>query len=602
MIVESRCELAWTSAEELFPFTIPRIGKMQGMSSTERVNFNGKDKSSLPSTLKRPLSASDFLSRKRLASETVLKIVSASYGPSEGHRLSTGELSSDEVNSIPFTRDVAPFLKALLVLRKSHDERDYVDVGQNGVDSGDESSDLVRITGRKRNVIPLMGGRRMNTIFGDPCPGTSKRLRIHYVSYESIDDGTSRASSASEVHRVTFAEHDHVVLRPRLTYYQDDITLRRAVAAAISDTMNEPSKVSGERQGECTLMNAKTLGRAQSIAEFTESFRGIDLGLRSQAVHGHQDNSPQPARTWRLRSATSEIALPIVLPFLTVREKVQCKLVCKVWRNLIQYLGVARTIDINDDTTFPNFTLPIFRGLLAHSHHSLQSLFLNGFGELTKDDLHPSIPHLRKLECLDISRCNDLDDSTLVLLSIHVALTLEVFYLKGLRNVTDRGMMAIAQSCVKLQVLEISNLPITDESGVGIGQNLHNLRALYMRDNYLLTNKSVDLITEKCTLLSQLTLWGCTRLRHLSFHTSSGLTIGCGKLVILNLWGCHSLTDESASALQTMKYLRSLIVSECQKLTNTFLVSVCLPLMTCANSFELTYQVFSSDWLNVHPS
>ena len=199
---------------------------MQGISSTERPNFDDKDKSSLPSTLKRSYNASDFSSRKRLPSETVLKIVSATYGPSEGHRLSTGELSSDEATRIPFTRDVAPFLKALLVLRKSYDERDYVDVGHNGSDSGDENSDLVRITGRKRNVIPLIGGRKMNTIFGDPCPGTSKRLRIHYVAYESIDDGTTCASSASEVHRVAFAEHDHVVLRPRLTYYQDEITLR----------------------------------------------------------------------------------------------------------------------------------------------------------------------------------------------------------------------------------------------------------------------------------------------------------------------------------------------------------------------------------------
>ncbi len=156
---------------------------MQGICSTAIANVDDKNKSSLPSTLKRPHKDSDFSSRKRLAAETVLKIVSATYGPSEGHRLLTGELTSDEANSIPFTRDVAPFLKALLVLRKSHDKREYVNVGHNGVDSGDENSDLVRITGRKRNVIPLMGGRRMNTIFGDPCPGTSKRLRIHYVAY-----------------------------------------------------------------------------------------------------------------------------------------------------------------------------------------------------------------------------------------------------------------------------------------------------------------------------------------------------------------------------------------------------------------------------------
>lgn len=543
---------------------------MKGMRSATNVAFNDHNKSSTHPTLKRPNIASDCSSRKRLmASETVLKIVSATYGPSEGHRLLTGELSIDEANSIPFTRDVAHFLKALLVLRRSQDERDCTDVGYNGVEGGDEDSDLVRITGRKRNIIPLMGGRKMNTIFGDPCPGTSKRLRIHYVAYESVDDGTSQASSASEVHRVTFAEHDRVVLRPRLTYYQDDSSLRSAVAAAASEMTDLPSKAANDSQEESTLSNAITLGRTQSIAEFAETLSGIKLDLPCHL--------PQLSWAWRLRSATSEIALPIVLPFLSVRERVQCKLVCRVWRNVIQYLGVATTIDVNDATNFPNFTLPILRGLLAHSHHSLQSLFLNGFGEITKDDLHPSIPHLRKLECLDISRCNNLDDSTLLLLSEHVASTLEVFYLKGLRNVTDQGMMAIAQSCVKLQVLEISNVPISDESGVEIGENLHNLRALFMRDNYLVTDKSVDLIAEKCTLLSQLTLWGCTRLRHLSFHASPGL--GCGKLVILNLWGCHSLTDESASVFRALKYLRSLIVSECHKLSNKFLVSLCLSLM-----------------------
>jgi hypothetical protein len=140
-------------------------------------------------------------------------------------------------------------------------------------------------------------------------------------------------------------------------------------------------------------------------------------------------------------------------------------------------------------------------------------------------------------------------------------------------KVTDQGMTAIARSCVKLQVLEISNVPLTDEAGIEIGTNLTKLRALYMRDNYLLTNRSIDLITETCTQLSQLTLWGCARLRHLSFHSSVDLNIGCGKLVILNLWGCHSLTDDAARALEAMKYLRSLIVSECHKLTNTFLVS-----------------------------
>jgi hypothetical protein len=124
---------------------------------------------------------------------------------------------------------------------------------------------------------------------------------------------------------------------------------------------------------------------------------------------------------------------------------------------------------------------------------------------------------------------------------------------------------------LKLQVLEISNVKITDESGIAIGENLTQLRALYMRDNFLLTNKSIDIITEKCSRLAQLTLWGCIRLKSLSFERLNQVA-DCGNLVLLNLWGCHSLLDDAADALAPMSNLRSLIVSECHRLTDSFLV------------------------------
>lgn len=519
----------------------------------------------------RPQIASDLHSRKRPPSETVLKIVSATYGPSEGRRLLTGELSNDIAACIPFTRDVAPFLKALLLTRKpQHEQSEDTEIDEENELGGDDMPDLVRISGRKRSAIPLMDGKQMNSIFGDPCPGTSKRLKIHYVTYESYNDATSRASFASEVHRESFAENERIVLRPRVAFYEDDLTLQQAIAATANKfERTRITEESEDNQNIETLKNARKMGRAQSIAEFVESFSTGELAVP------YKTSSPasKPQKKWRLRSATSEVTLPIILPFLTVKERVHCKLVCLVWRHVIRYWGVAKTIDVNDDTTFPNFNAPILRGLLAHSHHSLQSLFLGDFQELTKNDLHPAIPHLRKLNNLDISRCNQLDDSTLLMLSEHVASSLEVLYLKGLRNVTDKGMLSISQSCTNLQVLEISNVPITDDSGISIGENLRKLTALYMRDNYLLTNRSVDVITKKCTQLSQLTLWGCTRLRHLSFDTVDN-NVGCGRLVLLNLWGCHSLLDGVANSLGTMRHLRSLVVSECHKLTNTFLVRI----------------------------
>ena len=137
--------------------------------------------------------------------------------------------------------------------------------------------------------------------------------------------------------------------------------------------------------------------------------------------------------------------------------------------------------------------------------------------------------------------------------------------MKGLRKVTDEGLISICRACKKLRVLEISNVKITDDSGIAIGENLTELQALYMRDNYLLTNRSIDIITEKCTRLNQLTLWGCTRLRHLSFERMNHSSPAGCEIILLNLWGCHSLLDEAADALRPMRSLRSLIVSECHQ-------------------------------------
>jgi hypothetical protein len=523
--------------------------------------------------------------------DTIIKIVSASYGASAGRRLLNGEIISSSTGpaNAPYTRDVAPFIRALLKIHQyeekiKHDQKLTAEesipaIGFNQNDIDDDDDDVIRLESASSMFLPLMDdGKSMNAIFGDPCPGTSKQLRIHYVLQEAADDAISRAA-ASEVHRIEFSEHERVVLRRRVTFYQDESKLKSAVAAAARKSSGTCSGMEivdldiNNHDGEDTLQKARRLGRAQSISDFTEypsvAFKRFKLTVPGMPHVSKETSDTVPVKKWRLRSATSEIVLPIVMPFLEVRERVQCQLVCKSWRFIVRYYGVANTVDIND-ASFPT-SRSFLRGIMAHSYASLQSLFLNDFSELTKDDLHPAIPNLRKLRSLDISRCELLDNSTLKLISQHLSPLLEVLYMKGLKKVTDDGLISICQQCTKLKVLEISKLAITDESGIAIGEHLTRLRALYMRDNYLLTNRSVDTITKKCTKLNQLTLWGSTRLQHLSFE---GLEWGTGNLVLLNIWGCHSLKDEAAQALAPMKSLRSLIASECHRLTDAFVVRI----------------------------
>ena len=142
----------------------------------------------------------------------------------------------------------------------------------------------------------------------------------------------------------------------------------------------------------------------------------------------------------------------------------------------------------------------ILKGLLNHSHSSLESLVLNDFTVLQPAiDLHQSLPNLRKLRRLDISRISSISDDTLNLVSSSIGKRLEVLYMKGLKNVTNTGIVHLFESCTNLRVLDISEVhQLNDEAGVAIGQHLTKLEVLHCKDNYKLTNSSVDIITKNC--------------------------------------------------------------------------------------------------------
>ena len=515
--------------------------------------------------------------------QIIVKILSAEYGPcEEGRRLLTGERTANAQHSnMPYTRDVTPFLRALLSAQQERiieqagdnvprtDADPRAEAGDEPVDNCEEST-VIRVSGvtksgMKRTQIPLMDQMKgMNAWFGDPCPGVSKRLHISYMVTAALEANPQQLGCRAEIHRVSFAEHEKVLLRHRRPPSSDTVDdeeepLVSAAATAVFEANHQPASETNVefRHGQ----SAQTLSPKQSPV----SSKGLE------SVSGR----------WCLPTAVSEVVLPLVMEYLSIPERVHARLVCCGWRRIIRDFGVATVID-NNDPQLRGLTRPFLMGLLKHSYSSLQSLFLSGFVDLEKNDLHPSIPHLRKLRSLDVSRCIQLDDSTLSLLAEHCSETLEVLYIKSLRRVTDQGMLAICNTCAKLRVLEISNVPLTDLSGMAIGQKLTSLNALYMRDNFRLTNQSVTSITSNCRRLEQLTLWGCTRIQGLNF------ALACReKLFLLNLWGCHGLKDEIAVALESMDCLRTLIVTECHLLTDSFFVSASIS--KCQNACSLFF-------------
>jgi hypothetical protein len=529
------------------------------------------DKNKRPTSPSRRRQRNDF--HRRRPTEIIIKIISATYGPCE--ECDYGD--SDDA-TIPLTRDCARFIREMLAVALKREERDLENEHRHFPEQSeqqhqqDKCNHVVRVpptvdgkiqcfiyllplpslSGRKM-ITPTLGRKErefvsMNAVFGDPCPGTSKRLEISYKVTEvftSSDSPTLRTSSSpprTEIHRASFAEHETVKLRRCLT------------------TMNTTTTLTEDED---------------------------DAPENSTSSCSSSDQIP-----WKLQPETSEIILPIVLPLLNLWERMQCRLICRCWKKIVQECGVSQTIDVNDKSMIKiirttntgetnnnnnnnSFTRSILRGLLAYSYSSLRSLFLSGFEELQKEDLHSAIPYLKNLYALDVSRCHHLDDSTLQLLArpgVPASSTLRVLYLKSVRRITDVGLKAICHSNKKLEVLDLSQLTsITDEGGRCI-QQLTRLRALFLRDNWRLTNESLDAITTTCVKLEQLTLWGCVRLRHLKFDSGNDIntTNTSDRLVILNLWGIHDLQDDAAHALSNLPNLNSLIVSECHRLTDCF--------------------------------
>mmetsp|Transcript_11245 Transcript_11245/g.16182 ORF Transcript_11245/g.16182 Transcript_11245/m.16182 type:complete len:482 (-) Transcript_11245:2216-3661(-) len=466
----------------------------------------------------------------------VVKILSATYGPSYGRRLMHGEVVPEDASMrIPYSRDVLPMVVALLDFqqRTKNNGVSWLREENYSTDLGTETENNEMFKRRKVdrwriNEIPIMDGKSMNIIFGDPCPGTTKRLDITYVFQDDLDRGgeVGKVVDPSYICRASFAEHEQVVLKRKTVFFRQQPNNDKMKMNSVDfGSANDECQISSEREGASNIYS--------------------------------------PSLQWRLRNDISEIVLPILLPYLTLPQRVHCQQVCKAWKIVISEQGISEHIDVNEPLSYApkaQYTSRILKGIISNSYSSLRRLFLNNYTALHPQDFHPAIPHLRKLTQLDVSRCIELTDETMLLIARHLKDTLEVLYMKGLRNTTDVGLIAISKACRKLCVLEISNVPITDASGIAIGQHLHQLVALYMRDNYLLTNTTINAIMRGCLKLTQLTLWGCTHITdlqgndrgaktneissnlenhssHFSINPECRDFIGPKNLVVLNLWG-----------------------------------------------------------------
>uniref|UniRef100_A0A1Q3F3J8 F-box domain-containing protein n=1 Tax=Culex tarsalis TaxID=7177 RepID=A0A1Q3F3J8_CULTA len=174
----------------------------------------------------------------------------------------------------------------------------------------------------------------------------------------------------------------------------------------------------------------------------------------------------------------------------------------------LEYLNLQRTFDIDDSffsrTVFDSVNMPFER--------------IRFF----------PVTNLTRLSYLNLSRCRDLSDETLVAISFP---RLKKIDLRGL-NITDFGVRALVRQCPRLEYVHVDACKRICDSAVHmLCRDLRRLKLLNLDGCRSITDASID---------------------HVIAH--------CRSLVWLNMMNCPLLTDEAKHRLEGMRSIRSLYV------------------------------------------
>lgn len=127
-------------------------------------------------------------------SKTVVRLLSATYGPLHERQLMHGEVVPlDAALRMPYSRNVLPIILVYLHRKQNvhehhcgifQEEDDRLDTACTKLIGANIAEDLYckrrKLVNEKSlknaNEVALMDGKSMNIIFGDPCPGVQAQL------------------------------------------------------------------------------------------------------------------------------------------------------------------------------------------------------------------------------------------------------------------------------------------------------------------------------------------------------------------------------------------------------------------------------------------
>ncbi|CAI5961076.1 unnamed protein product [Closterium sp. NIES-64] len=212
-------------------------------------------------------------------------------------------------------------------------------------------------------------------------------------------------------------------------------------------------------------------------------------------------------------------------------------------------------------------SLPAFKGpdhsLMALGSHlpRLLKLRLRSVPHLTDAVVAHIAQSCRRLEELDLS-FTDITDAALAAVGAGLQ-ALEHLDVKHCKRVTGAGVAQVAAGCPQLRLLHLGVVDVSDDGLAALGRHSRRLEELYLDygagETHQLSREAFSSLAAGCRKLRVLSLRGS---RQVDSGAVSGLARGCPSLEVLDMHACDAVADEGlAPVIAGCKKLRELVLT-----------------------------------------
>jgi len=292
----------------------------------------------------------------------------------------------------------------------------------------------------------------------------------------------------------------------------------------------------------------------------------LKRGIHLVSLRLHRSNGMNAANQQRLREAVASLALNGQIDKLETISFVCCSYITDA--NLEAVLSKCyrsvKSIDIR--------RCGLLGSAAVHIKRCAKLEAFTARGNESAADMAEIFQACRKLRKLNLDALSrGLTDEAVLSMTENCHL-LEHLSLSHCREVSDAAVRRVAESCPRLQFVNLSNTDITDATVVSMCNRCPILKRVFLGGCIDLTDETVLAIAERLPGLTHICLGGITAI------TSSAVEIlasKCHELEYIDLNCCYIVSDATVMKLtEHCSKLRDLRVGGCRNLTDASISAV----------------------------